>query len=88
VILWLDSQISPHLASWLEKTFEVKCLSALRLGLRDASDREIFEAARRERAVVITKDIDFVQRLELHGPPPRSSGSPPVTRPTPLSESC
>ena len=41
------------------------------MGLRDATDREIFEAARRAEAVVITKDYDFVEMLHRHGPPPK-----------------
>ncbi len=40
-------------------------------GLLDATDRAIFEAARRVGAVVLTKDVDFVQLLERYGPPPR-----------------
>jgi predicted nuclease of predicted toxin-antitoxin system len=38
---------------------------------RDASDAEIFRAARAAGAVVITKDSDFVRLLEQHGPPPQ-----------------
>ena len=41
------------------------------LGLRDAADRVIFEAARTANAVVMTKDVDFVTLLERHGPPPK-----------------
>lgn len=40
-------------------------------GLLDATDRVIFEAARRVGAAVLTKDVDFVQLLERYGPPPR-----------------
>ena len=36
-----------------------------------ASDPEIFTAARRANAVVMTKDADFVELLEQHGPPPQ-----------------
>lgn len=41
------------------------------LGLRDARDQDIFRAAREARAVVVTKDIDFVLLLERLGPPPQ-----------------
>ena len=37
-------------------------------GLRDAEDKEIFEAARQEKAVVMTMDSDFVQLLDKFGP--------------------
>ena len=41
------------------------------LGLRDAEDKEIFEAARQEKAVVMTKDSDFVLLLDKLGAPPQ-----------------
>ena len=41
------------------------------LGLRDAKDKEIFEAARQEKAAVMTKDSDFLLLLDQLGPPPQ-----------------
>ena len=41
------------------------------LGLRDATDHDIFFAARRESAAVMTKDADFVRLSEEHGVPPQ-----------------
>jgi len=41
------------------------------LGLRDAEDKESFEAARQEKAVVMTKDSDFVLLLDKLGAPPQ-----------------
>ena len=69
--LWIDAQLSPHLAPWLEQTFHIQAFSVRHLGLRDAHDRELFAAARAADAVVVTKDRDFVQLLELLGPPPQ-----------------
>ena len=40
-------------------------------GLRDATDREIFLAARRDEATVMTRDADFVRLLKELGPPPQ-----------------
>ena len=40
-------------------------------GYRDATDREIFHAARAAGAVVMTKDSDFLRLLDQHGPPPQ-----------------
>jgi predicted nuclease of predicted toxin-antitoxin system len=40
-------------------------------GYRDAEDPEIFRAAREAGAVVMTKDSDFLDLLEQHGPPPQ-----------------
>ena len=41
------------------------------LGLRDSKDREIFLAARRAGAVVMTKDSDFVWLQQELSPPPQ-----------------
>lgn len=41
------------------------------LGLRDATDPEIFQAARQSTAVVMTKDRDFIHLLDAQGPPPQ-----------------
>jgi predicted nuclease of predicted toxin-antitoxin system len=41
------------------------------LGLRDATDREIFMAARSASAVVMTKDSDFVNLVDTLGTPPQ-----------------
>lgn len=70
--LWLDAQISPHLARWISTELEVEAKPVRELGLREAKDREIFLAAREAEAVVMTKDSDFVILLErLGGPPPQ-----------------
>ena len=68
---WIDAQLSPTLAPWLNDTFSVQAFSIQRLGLRDADDMRIFSAAREEKAIVITKDQDFVQLLNQFGPPPQ-----------------
>ena len=68
---WIDAQLSPALAPWLSDTFAVEAFSIQRLGLRDTSDEKIFFAARSEKAIVMTKDQDFVQLLERLGPPPQ-----------------
>lgn len=41
------------------------------LGLRDAEDTDIFGAARRARAIVLTKDRDFVHLVDRLGTPPQ-----------------
>lgn len=69
MILWLDAQLSPALASWIAETFGISATAVRSLGLRDAKDREIFAAAKQAQAVVLTKDSDFVHLLERFGPP-------------------
>jgi predicted nuclease of predicted toxin-antitoxin system len=71
MILWVDAQLSPKLAPWLQLTFGVSALPVRDLGLLDGNDREIFLAARERQATIITKDSDFVGLLESLGPPPK-----------------
>ena len=71
MIVWIDAQLSPHLARWISSEFDVEAKPVRELGLRDAKDREIFLAAREAGAVVLTKDSDFVLLLEQFGSPPQ-----------------
>jgi len=71
MILWIDAQLSPAIASWLSQTFDVTAVPLRDPGLRDATDREIFLAARHEGTIVVTKDGDFVRLLKDLGPPPK-----------------
>jgi len=70
LILWIDAQLSPDLAPWIEENFGVTARPIRDLGLLGAKDKEIFEAARDEGAVVVTKDRDFVTLVERLGAPP------------------
>ncbi|HEX6290209.1 MAG TPA: DUF5615 family PIN-like protein [Herpetosiphonaceae bacterium] len=71
MIFWIDAQLSPQLASWLAQRFGVTAFAVRDLGLRDATDRAIFDAARAAGAVVISKDRDFPELLARVGPPPQ-----------------
>jgi predicted nuclease of predicted toxin-antitoxin system len=71
VILWLDAQVSPTLRPWLQREFKLKAIPVRDLGLREAEDSRIFDDARRAKAVVLTKDEDFVILVGRHGPPPQ-----------------
>lgn len=71
MILWLDEQLSPSLAGWIARQFELVAQPVRDLGFGRASDPEIFLAAREAGAIVMTKDQDFVRLLERHGPPPK-----------------
>ena len=70
VIIWIDAQLSPRMARWIEETFEVECRHVRDIGLREAEDPEIFRQARDASAVVMTKDEDFVHLVERNGAPP------------------
>ena len=69
--LWLDAHLSPRIARWLTDTFAVAAAPVRDLSVRESEDDQIFFAARKAGAVVITKDIDFVNLLERHGSPPK-----------------
>lgn len=71
MIVWIDAQLPPTLSVWLSDRFDVEAVALRDLGLRDAQDIEIFEAARLINAVILTKDSDFVDlACRLGSPPP------------------
>ncbi len=69
--VWIDAQLSPDLAIWFQRSLSVTAIPVRELQLRDATDEAIFQAARVAKAVVLTKDSDFVRLLERRGPPPQ-----------------
>jgi predicted nuclease of predicted toxin-antitoxin system len=71
MIIWVDAQLPPTLAAWLVETFGVTAFSLKELGLRDAKDTEIFEAARQPNLVIMSKDSDFVDLVCRLGSPPQ-----------------
>jgi predicted nuclease of predicted toxin-antitoxin system len=69
--IWLDAQLSPAIAVWITVQYSVPAVALRDLGLHDATDQEIFFAARASDAIVMTKDSDFVRLLEVNGSPPK-----------------
>ena len=69
--IWLDNQLPPALAVWMHANLAVDCVCVRDLNLQRATDIEIFLAARTADVVVMTKDADFLDLLEQHGPPPQ-----------------
>jgi predicted nuclease of predicted toxin-antitoxin system len=70
-MIWVDAHLSPALARWITAEFGHPAQPVRDLGLREAKDRKIFDAARREETIILTKDADFVELVERLGPPPR-----------------
>jgi predicted nuclease of predicted toxin-antitoxin system len=70
MIIWLDAQLSPAMASWIKREFSVEAVAVRDVGLLNAKDPEIFHAARQADAIVMTKDADFVRLVAQAGPPP------------------
>jgi len=70
--IWIDAQLSPFIAAWINSNFPNIFAKSLRsLGLRDASDYNIFQQARKANIILMSKDQDFVKLIELHGVPPK-----------------
>lgn len=70
--IWVDAQLSPALAAWINRTYDdIEAQSVRAVGLRDAEDEEIFQAARKANVIVMSKDSDFLNLLDRHGPPPK-----------------
>jgi len=70
-MIWIDAQLSPAVAWWLNANFKTEATALRDLGLRDAEDVDIFLAAKKADAIVITKDRDFVDLLDRFGAPPK-----------------
>jgi predicted nuclease of predicted toxin-antitoxin system len=69
--IWIDAQMSPAIAAWISGNLPVNAVAIRDLGLHNADDKEIFEAAKREHVIVMTKDADFVLLLDRLGAPPQ-----------------
>jgi len=58
---WIDAQLSPALAAWISRTFDdINAQSVQGVGLRDAEDEEIFQAAREVNVIMMSKDSGFL----------------------------
>ena len=71
MIYWIDAQLPPQLASWLSQTFKVEAYALRDMDLRDAEDEQIFQKARQQGIVIISKDSDFVEMVLCLGVPPQ-----------------
>ena len=70
MIIWVDAQLAPALAPWIEREFGIERNALRDVGLRDATDWEIFKAGK-ARGTVMTKDSDFVKLQDQYGSPPQ-----------------
>ncbi|MBD2485300.1 DUF5615 family PIN-like protein [Planktothrix sp. FACHB-1365] len=69
--IWVDAHLSPAIAIWITNTFGVTAVALRDVGLRDAEDPEIFEAAKAQGVIMMTKDSDFVDLVDRLGSPPQ-----------------
>jgi predicted nuclease of predicted toxin-antitoxin system len=70
VKLLIDENLSPRLVDLLQDLFPDSG-HVVSLGLQGQSDPTIWERARDQGMVILSKDNDFRQLSFLHGPPPK-----------------
>jgi predicted nuclease of predicted toxin-antitoxin system len=68
--LLFDENLSPKLPRLLKDIFP-ESRHVRDSGLKGKTDWEIWEYARQEGFVIISKDADFLQRSIIHGSPPK-----------------
>jgi predicted nuclease of predicted toxin-antitoxin system len=68
--LLFDENLSPKLPSLLKGAFPGS-RHVRECGLKGKTDREIWEYARSDGFVIVSKDSDFLQRSIIHGTPPK-----------------
>ncbi len=71
ITIWIDAHLSPAIATWISRTFDVQAFALRDLELRDAEDLEIFEAAKTQGIIFMTKDSDFVDLVDRLDSPPQ-----------------
>lgn len=69
--IWVDAHLSPAIATWMTNTLGVAAVALRDIGLRDAEDPEIFEAAKAQGVILMTKDSDFVDLVDSLDSPPQ-----------------
>jgi predicted nuclease of predicted toxin-antitoxin system len=68
--LLFDQNLSPRLPRLLADIYS-ESVHIREIGLRDASDAEIWEYAKTNGYAIVSKDSDFQQRSLLEGAPPK-----------------
>lgn len=69
--VWVDAHLSPVIASWITSTLGITAFALRDVGLRDAEDLAIYETAKVQGVIVMTKDSDFVNLVDRLGVPPQ-----------------
>lgn len=72
--VWIDAQMPPSLARRLAREVGVDGVHVDDLGLRTATDSEIFTAARAGNVIVVSKDTDSSTCLSGTARPRKFSG--------------
>lgn len=67
----IDAQISPHLALWFQDELKIEAYSLKFFNLQYSRDIEIYEFAKNNNFVILSKDSDFIDLLLRLGSPPK-----------------
>ena len=59
----VDNQLPPALARFIQVEFELHAIHVTEIGLRDATDAEIWTFASANSAILISKDEDFAHMV-------------------------
>lgn len=68
--LLFDQNLSPRLTQLVADLYP-ECLHVQDIGLRDADDSKIWEYAKQNDYIIVSKDSDFQARSLLYGSPPK-----------------
>ncbi|MGH9908393.1 MAG: DUF5615 family PIN-like protein [Pyrinomonadaceae bacterium] len=68
--LWIDVQLPPQSAEWIEEHFSLKATALRSIGLRDANDKGIFDRAT-SKCRNIRRIVCFVELVHRLGASPK-----------------
>ncbi len=69
--VWIDMQLPPALAEWWTQRFGMPAVHFATLGFERTPDDLAFEAAKKQNAMIVTKDVDFATLVQRLGAPPQ-----------------
>ena len=70
--LWLDMQLSPMLAKWIESNLGIRAISSYDLFINNEKDEVIFlKAKEKSNVLLLSKDHDFLDIMNRLQPPPK-----------------
>ncbi|WOK05379.1 DUF5615 family PIN-like protein [Imperialibacter roseus] len=70
--IWLDANISPAIAKWMDAYVELPVKSSYKLNFNQLGDQEIFQIAKDYgHIILISKDADFSDLTSRLGAPPK-----------------
>lgn len=67
--VWLDAQLSPMIADWINKNYNVSCKAVREVGLKDAADRKYLMKPRKLMQSLLRKiliSVSFSESLVHH----------------------